>query len=163
MNSAEIALFYWPEIRDYALRLVDDLTGDDMIAQPVAGVTMNHPAWILGHLGAYGPMCADIFRGKPANDPLNHPFGKNSRPEALLDAYGSKGRLVATFRDGYDDAAAALREMDPARLSEPTPIERFLTRFPTIGHLPVQFFVKHTSLHLGQLSAWRRAGGRPPV
>ena len=163
MNSAEVALFYWPEIRDYALRLVDDLAQDDMIAQPVSGVVMNHPSWILSHLAVYAPMCANMFRGVPADDPLHSPYGRDSRPKPDGGAYLPKDKLVAAFRDGYNDAADALRVMDPARLGEPTPIERFLPRFPTIGHLPIQFLVKHTSLHLGQLSAWRRAGGRPPV
>jgi hypothetical protein len=159
----EATLAQWNEIREYAQNLVADLTQEDMIAQPVSGVVMNHPSWVFSHLGVYGPMCANMFRDELAEDPINHRFGRNSRPESDASVYLSKDQLVAHFVDGYDDAAAALRDMDPARLNEPTPIERFLPRFPTIAYLPTQFFLKHTSTHLGQLSAWRRAGRRPPV
>ena len=44
-----------------------------------------------------------------------------------------------------------------------TPLERWRPRFPCVVDLPGQFFVKHNATHLGQLSAWRRAGGRPAV
>ena len=100
---------------------------------------------------------------RSAEDPKDHTYGRNSKPESDPAVYLPKDELIAHFVNGYDDAADALRRMDPARLDEPTPIERFRARFPTIAYLPTQFFLKHTSTHLGQLSAWRRAGGRPPV
>ena len=44
----------WRELREVAANLVADLTDEQMVGQPVAGVTMNHPAWVLSHLSATG-------------------------------------------------------------------------------------------------------------
>lgn len=147
------------ELRDYAQRLVADLSDDDMVRQPVNGVTMNHAAWILSHLAAYAPVVAAILRGEPAHDPLNHEHGRNSAPVSDPAAYLPRADLTAHYCRVYDDAAAALQACPPDRLLEPTPIERWRRRFPIIADLPVQFLIKHNATHLGQLSAWRRACG----
>ncbi len=163
------------ELREYACRLVADLSDADMVRQPDRVVpagpsspssplqAMNHAAWILSHLAAYAPVVAAILRAEPAYDPLNHEHGRNSAPVSDPAAYLPKAELIAHYCRVYDDAAAALETCPPARLLEPTPIERWRPRFPIIADLPVQFLVKHNATHLGQLSAWRRACGWPGV
>jgi hypothetical protein len=153
----------WREHAEYARRLIADLEDEEMVSQPVPGVTMNHPAWILSHLSIYAPVIAACFRDDPFEDPADHRFGRASKPEPTTTPYLPKGELLRAFVGGYDDALAAFRAMPAERLTAATPLERWLERFPTIGHLPIQFFVKHIGLHLGQVSAWRRAGGRAPV
>jgi len=153
----------WHEVRGYAQRLVADLADDDMLAQPVPGVVMNHPAWILSHCALYGPLLAGMLRGEAVEDPKGHRYGFGSQPLDDASAYLPKQELLDRFVAVFDDAAEALRAVTEARLAEPTPLERFRPRFPRIVDLPGQFFVKHNMTHLGQLSAWRRAGGRPAV
>ncbi len=153
----------WRELRAYAVALVADVGDDAMVGQPVDGVVMNHPAWILSHLAAYGPVVEGILRGEPVEDPLHHPFGRGSVPSPDRSLYLPKGALLDALCDGYDRAADALLAADDSVLERPTPIERWLGRFPTVAFLPSQFFVKHMATHLGQLSAWRRAGGLGPV
>jgi len=153
----------WAELRGYAQRLVADLAPDEMVSQPVAGVVMNHPAWVLSHLGAYAPVIEGLLVGEPVEDPLDHPFGRKSAPVAEVSAYAPRDELIDAFIHGYDRIVDALAMLPPERLTEPTPIDRWVGRFPTLGHLPVQFVIKHNAHHLGQVSAWRRAGGRRPV
>jgi len=154
---------FWRELRGYAQRLVADLDEAEMVAQPVEGVIMNHPAWILGHLGAYAGPLAAILRGDPAQDPIDHPFGRASTPSPDRAAYPSRDDLLRTFIGAYDTALDALAGAPDARLDEPPPIDRWAARFPANRLLPAQFIVRHNAVHLGQLSAWRRAMGRPPV
>lgn len=153
----------WADLRGYAQRLVADLSEEDMVAQPIRAVTMNHPAWILSHLNAYAPVVTGILYSEPVEDPIDHPFGRSSTPLADRSAYPSRDELIRSFVDGYDQLVDALAIVPEASLAEPPPIERWLARFPTVGHLPVYFVAKHNAQHLGQLSAWRRAMGRPPV
>ncbi|MCH8269656.1 MAG: DinB family protein [Planctomycetes bacterium] len=153
----------WQELREVAEQLVADLTDEQMVSQPVAGVTMNHPAWVLSHLSAYAPVLAGILRGEVVEDPLSHRYGLGSQPLREASEYLSRDKLISSYTAAYDDAATAFADATPERLLQPSPFERWLTRFPTIAYLPGQFLVKHNAYHLGQLSAWRRASGLPPI
>ena len=153
----------WHELREVAGQLVADLTDEQMVSQPVAGVTMNHPAWVLSHLAAYAPVLAGILRGEEVEDPLSHKHGRGSQPLPDTSEYLPRAELISNYAKAYDSAAIAFANATLERLSKPTPIKRWLGRFPTIGYLPGQFLVKHNAYHLGQISAWRRASGLPPV
>lgn len=154
----------WATQRDYAARLVADLSDDDMVSQPVrGGVTMNHPAWILGHLSAYSPVLARILRLEPFEDPLKHRYGRETRPTGHRADYPSKHVLLADFLAGHDDLAATLARTDLSVLARPIPLARWEPRFPLIADAIVYLMLNHESTHLGQISAWRRAGGRPAV
>lgn len=160
----EPTLVQWRELREYGLKLVEGLSEQEMVVQPVAGRVMNHASWVLSHLGVYGSVMSDIFRGRTAADPLKHRYGRESKPEPSAGAYETRADMVRWFAEGYDDAAAALwllaeRDELTRVLGEATPIERWRARFPTKAYLPGQFLVKHVATHLGQLSAWRRACG----
>lgn len=153
----------WAHQRDYAQRLVADLSDEDMVSQPVRGVTMNHPAWTLSHLSAYPPVLRAILRGEPFDDPKNHPHGRDSRPSPDVHDYPRKEALLRDFFAVHDDLARTLEQTDPAVLDRPTPLERWLPRWPKIADATVHLMIDHESTHLGQISAWRRAGGRPSV
>jgi len=153
----------WTELRGYAQRLVADLSEEDMVSQPIQAVTMNHPAWILAHLGAYAPVVTGILYAEDVEDPIDHPFGRRSSPLPDRSAYPSRDELIESFLTGYDQLVDALAIVPESVLAEPPPIERWLARFPTIGHLPARSVLKRNAHRLGQLSAWRRAMGRPPV
>lgn len=153
----------WEDQRGYALRLVADLGDDDFVSQPVEDVVMNHPAWVLSHLGAYAPILTAILREADFEDPASHRYGRSSAPVADPSESPPRDELIARYTGAYDETAAALRAAPGALLAAPTPLERWIPRFPTIADVCVQLLVKHQATHLGQLSAWRRAGGRPPV
>jgi len=148
---------------DYAERLVADLSPEEMTAQPVPGVTMNHPAWILAHLSAYPPVLTSMINGGTPEDPLEHRYGQRSRPLDDPAEYPPKDALVAQFLTVRHKLAETFDGAEPDRLGTPVTIERWTTRWPTIWHACVTLMTTHEATHLGQLSAWRRAGGRPPV
>src|SRR5690554_6442951 len=97
-------LFTWDFNRDYANKLVADLSDEQMVAQPPPW--MNHPAWTLSHLNAYHPVILGLLRGEKPEDPLNHPFGQKSKPVADVSAYPNQAALIAAFNEGHDQIAA---------------------------------------------------------
>jgi hypothetical protein len=162
---AHAILISWRRNRDYALRLVADVPAPDLTAQPMGASDparmMNHPAWILAHLTLYAGVADRLIRGEPFPDPMDDRFGPRSSPCGDQGAYPSD--LVDRFRIAHDAAGAALEAAPDAALARPTPLERWRGMHPSVGDLLVMLMVKHESGHLGQLSAWRRARGLPPV
>lgn len=158
---ASAILITWRRNAAYALRLVGDLSESQMLAQPIPGRILNHPAWVLSHLTLYTRICADMLRARPFADPADHEYGAKSGP--LPDAAAYSADIIDLYKSAHDDAEAALLQATDATLSSPTPLERWRTLHPTTGDMLVTLMVKHESAHLGQLSAWRRALGLPRV
>jgi len=163
MSITDAILHTWAAQRDYAVRLLADLSQDDMTRQPVSGVAMNHAAWTVGHLSAYPPVLAAILREQTFADPKDHRYGRDSKPSSDPRDYLPKEILVAELLCGHDDLAAALAAANPAILAKPIPLARWQQRFPIIVDAVIHLMLHHESAHLGQLSAWRRACGKPAV
>jgi len=151
------------DLRDYAIRLATGIDDDNKVAQPIKGVTMNHPAWVYSHLAIYGPVMIGVMQGEAINDPKDEPHGLGSSPQADPGAYLPMSELLQTFVQGYQMGAAAYLEATDKVLSSPSNVERWRERFPTAQALAVHLLVKHFATHLGQLSAWCRAMGMPAV
>jgi len=153
----------WTRNGPYASRLIGDLRDDQFLAQPIPGVAMNHPAWILSHLLIYKTIAARLLRGEPFDDPLTHPHGPKSRPGPDASAYLPPRELIRAFHSAHNEGAQALSVAPPDLAARPVPFERWRAMAPTIGDILLTLMVKHESHHLGQLSAWRRAMRLPPV
>lgn len=160
---AGAVLISWRRNGAYALRLVGDLTDDQMTAQPVRGVTMNHPAWLLCHLNVYAPIARALCERAPFDDPADHPYGAKSKVVNDPGAYPDRRSLIEEYRALHDAAQAALERADEDVFMEPNPLARWREMHPRVGDMIVTLMVKHESTHLGQLSAWRRAMGLPAV
>jgi hypothetical protein len=148
----------------YSQKLVADVPDDHMCAQPVAGRVMNHPAFLLGHLAwAAGDVAADKI-GLPPMCPAGWKdlFGMGATPLADRSRYPSKAVLLKTLEDAFARLGDAAPKASAELLAQPAP-ERVRDRFPTIGALMVGLMTSHHASHNGQLSAWRRAMGFPPV
>jgi hypothetical protein len=148
---------------EYAERLVADLSPEEMTSQPVVGVTLNHPSWILSHLAAYPPVLMKMLQGIEPDDPMTHQYGQQSVPLDDPGVYPPKDALVAHFLTVRHRLAEAFNGADEERLGGPVLIERWKPRWPSVWHACVTLMVSHDAVHLGQLSAWRRAGARPSV
>lgn len=153
----------WEHQRDYAERLVADLPDDQLVAQPVPGQTMNHAAWILGHLSAYPPVLTAMLQNAPFEDPANHPCGRDSHPLSDRAAYPPKAQIVAHYLTVHDGLSETLADIDPSILQHSTPLARWQERFPHLSDACIHLMLHHEGVHLGQLSAWRRAMGLPSV
>ena len=153
----------WERQKEYALRLLADLTDEAMVSQPVAGVVMNHPAWTFSHLSVYPPVLTAILRGEAFEDPLTSAYGRDSAPVGDMGAYARKDELIRGFVRVHDELRETLVRVDPKVLEAPIPLARWRERFPQIADVVVHLMVDHESGHLGQVSMWRRAGGRARV
>ena len=143
-------------VLDYARRLLADLSEDQMTAQPVAG--MNHPAWIVGHL-IFSCELIGVEMGLAPWLPADweERFVAGSPVETIPARYPRKNDLLALFADATTQVSERLAEMADDELDAPLPDERCRDVFPTVGHAVLHILIAHASIHLGQLSAWRRA------
>lgn len=157
---------------DYAKRLVADLTDAQWCAQPSVaggGKVTNHAAWVLGHL-LYVAEKVTLTRvlGQPNkfNAAWDELFHGKSVPVADAGKYPSKATLLGALEDADARIAATLKQANDSLLSKPTPAGEnpaFAQRFPTIADALIHLMAGHEAVHLGQLSAWRRAQGLPAV
>lgn len=147
---------------DYARRLLVDIPEEQMTAQPTDG--MNHPAWILGHLTGSFQLIGGEMGVKPwLSQQWLASFQTGSTPAASDSSYPGKDDLVQAFEDAQARLTAALANMESEDLDEPLPDARYRHVFPTLGSAVLHILTTHTAVHLGQLSAWRRAMGLPAV
>jgi len=147
-------------MQGYGDLLASDIEPADFCRQPVAG--LNHPAWIIGHLAVSADHHSTYaggeqqltdwdekfgFASKLTDDPADYPA-----KHELLDAWhAANERLIAAVCSASDEL---LDKPTSGPLGEGLPKARDFLAFSMTGH---------TSMHLGQLSAWRRADGRPPL
>lgn len=163
MFSIQSIVYPWDNAMRYALALLDDLNDAQMLLRP--GGNMNHPAWILGHLSLYHPVIPALLRGEPFADPADDAlFGfRKSKPDANPEVYGSKASQIQRFVSGHETVAQALLEATVDQLQRPPGLSRWSECYPTVEFMLPDLLLHHESLHIGQLSIWRRAAGLPSV
>ena len=147
---------------DYLREQVADVAAIDMVARP-NGI-MNHPAWVVGHLAFACQLLGGVV-GLPEwlPDDWAGRFGTGSAPAADAGLYETKAEALAILRDAQSRITRAVEGLDDSRMDEPFPDESYRDVFPTVRHALTQVMVGHTANHVGQLSAWRRAMGLPPM
>ena len=163
MFSVQSIVYAWDNGLRYALALLDDLTDEQMVCQP--GGNMNHPSWILGHMSIYYPILPALLRGAPFDDPADDAlFGFRGRgPLPNPETYGTKASQLARFTEGHERVAAALLSATAEQLNQRPSLARWAEMYPTVEFMLPDLLLHHESLHIGQLSIWRRAAGLPGV
>lgn len=156
---ANAVLITWERNAGYGLRLLGGLEEGQLIAQPVVGRVMNHPAWIFSHLNLYAEIAVKLTRGEGFEDPAEHRYGQKSAPLADGSAYASRAEMEEAWTRWHAEGTAALRSASVALTSSLNPLERWRGVHPTVGDMLVTLMVKHEAGHLGQMSAWRRGMG----
>lgn len=147
-------------MQQYGDDLLADIEPEDMCKQPEPGMT--HPAWIIGHLAIAADGHSKYAGGEPCLGAWHERFGMGTQMTTDLAAYPPKSELTREWHAANQRLIDAVSTADPALLQEPTqgPLGK---SFPTAGDFLAFSMTGHTSLHLGQLSAWRRADGRPSL
>lgn len=151
----------------YTHRLVGGLSDEASVAMPAA--EMNHPRWVIGHLaGTADHMVAVNLLGFEPVLPSDwrDTFGPASKPVADAGAYPSLGDLLKRLDELHASITDAVLASTPDYFDRAIPAtlpEGFRKRFPTVGHALLHTMINHESMHLGQLSAWRRVQGLPSV
>lgn len=163
MFSVQSIVYPWDNGMRYALALLHDLTDAQMLLRP--GDNMNHPSWILGHICLYHPIVPALLRGESFGDPADDPlFGfRVQGPHSDPAVYGSKEAQIHRFVDGHETVSQALLSATPEQLSRPPSLPRWSESYPTVEFMLPDLLLHHESLHIGQLSIWRRAAGLPSV
>ena len=146
-------------IRQYGEGLVADIPDSEFCHQPQPG--MNHPAWIFGHL-AFALDAHAFYLGEPRQlESWSNAMGIQSKVSADPDHYPDRAEIMASWYAASDRMMAAAASATPEMLSEKT-AGMLAEAFPTVADFVPFSMIGHTSLHFGQLSAWRRATGRAP-
>lgn len=155
----------WNKNADYGRRLVADLSDEQMVAQPkwLTGAPMNHPAWTLSHINVYLPIIAAVIEDAEFDDPKEHKFGMQSKPQMDRSIYPSREELVKQFNDGHERVRRLLESADDSIFGRPIRLPRWQPVFGNAGNLLPYLMLNHENQHLGQISAWRRAHGLPSV
>ena len=151
---AETALF----TLEFGKLLIKDIPDARLTERPTE--TMNHPAWILGHLAYAADGGAAHLGDERALPAAWHELfkGGSTRTGKRTD-YPGKDELVAMLDERTRRAAELLPGADDAFLAAELPDERRRTRFGTNGRFLTFLLTAHPGFHFGQLSTWRRAAG----
>jgi hypothetical protein len=146
----------------YGRGLVGEIGDERLAEQPLPGV--NHPAWILGHLALTADGAVGVL-GDPKSLPVEWAalFGSGSKPSAARSTYPTKDELLRAVEQSYDQLRQKAAGATQEQLSQPPPDPRAKERFPTVKELLAFILTGHVGVHLGQLSAWRRMIGLPPM
>ena len=147
----------------YAQKLAADLPDDQLCVQPVAGRVMNHAAFILGHLAWTSDSAIGVLGVQPTGAvEWKELCGSCAKPLADRALYPSKEVLLKALEAAHGRLSAAASKATADVLAQSAP-ERMRGRFATVGQFILGMMTMHEGIHLGQLSAWRRALGMPSV
>ena len=156
----------------YAERLLKGVTPEQFARFARIGDTViesNHPAFIYGHLSLYAPRIIVQLDGD-ATDVLPPPdftelFSKDAKcvddPDGTI--YPAMSEVTSTLLNGYRAAADAIEQADDSLFAAENPTEAMRGKFPTKGAMHAFYVSGHFMLHMGQMSAWRRAMGLGPA
>lgn len=146
-----------------ARRLIADLPDDRMTYQPMPG--MNPPAWIIGHLTIAADFPLQILgQARRCSDAWHAAFGRGTNSSASDLPCTDKAELLSAFESGYRAALDVASRATPEQAAKPIENAFFKdTPIQTVGDLITHLLGTHLALHLGQLSAWRRAMGYAPM
>ncbi|QDT13890.1 DinB family protein [Planctomycetes bacterium K23_9] len=164
-ESAQLAL-------GYAERLLKDVTPEQFARFAKVGDTViqsNHPAFIYGHLSLYACRvvegCGQDASSLQPSEDFERAFSKDA--QCVDDTEGSiyppMDVVTKAFFDGYGAAVEALKQAPDDVFTKENPNEAMRGKFPTQGGLFDFYVGGHVMLHIGQLSAWRRAIGLGPA
>jgi len=163
MFTPQSIVYAWDNGLRYALALLDDLTDEQMLLRP--GGSMNHPAWILGHMSLYYPIVPALLNGESFADPADDElFGfRGQGPQPDLQLYGSKASQIQRMTEGHELVAQALLAASPNDFDRQPSLLRWAEMYPTVEFMLPDLLLLHENIHIGQLSLWRRAAGLPGV
>ncbi len=146
----------------YARMLLADIPDERLTEQPLPGV--NHPAWILGHLALSTEMTlTSLGAAKTLPPDWAGKFGPGSKLSAARGDYPAREELLRAFEEGFARVRQRAAAATPEQLARPSTNAGMKEFLPTVGDGVVFALTGHLAGHLGQLSAWRRMIGVPPL
>ena len=164
MTASELLAEQLDGTRDWTLKLLADLSGDDWAFQP--GTGLAHPLWLCGHLAVAQHLlihmrCLDdagVIDGAFAE---HFPIGVKAASAAEHD-YPAPERILAVMAETHSKTLAAVRGMSGGLLAEPafgkdgTVHPHYTDKLGAVSHCG-----RHEAFHAGQLATIRRLLGKP--
>ena len=145
----------------YAKQILADIDDSSMCEQPAG---LNHPAWLLLHLATAADYASSLLGGKGVCPADWNALADTKKPQTRQRSdYPSKDELVKTIELAFRNAAELYAKSSAEDLNKPQKLGFFETELPTVADMATFLLIAHTNLHLGQLSAWRRATGKGPL
>jgi uncharacterized damage-inducible protein DinB len=163
MTQSELLAEQVGGTRDWTLKLIADLTGDDWTFQPAPG--MGHALWLCGHLA--GTQHALIHSRCLGKGILDESFTKHfpiggAVKSAKEYAYPSVEMVLSTMKDVHERTIRAIRTMSDALLAEPAYAADGKSLHPHYRDKRgvVSHCSRHEAFHAGQIASIRRLLGR---
>ena len=161
LGMAEVMLHGLKRSLAYSELLLKDIPADKFAHMPHP--TLNHPAFIIGHLSIYPNRLftmvdhKNLVKDKPGYPEL---FQAGTVCVEQDGRYPSKDEIVGFYVERYTAIGNLLPTLNDEVFSRENPMEgRFKEIFPQLG-LAFNFLLNnHHMMHLGQISAWRRCIG----
>lgn len=148
--------------RDWTLKLLADVQGDDWTFQPAPGLA--HVLWICGHLAVAQNLLIHVrcLGRSVLNDQFaaHFPIG-GPIPSVAEHAYPSLAEVRRTLDEMHTRTLAAVSGMSDALLAEPafgkdgTPHPHYDTKQGAVAHAS-----RHEAFHAGQIALIRRLLGK---
>ena len=152
----------------YGARLLKEVPADMFARFAKAGDTIvesNHPSFIYGHLSLYAHRvvtgCGCDASSVMPSEKFESVFSKDATcvDDAAGDVYPPMDEVTKFFFAGYEAAIEALENVDDEVLLQENTNEAMRKRFATQGAMFGFYMGGHIMMHMGQMSAWRRAAG----
>ncbi len=139
-------------------RLTADLSDAQMVHQSQPNI--NHAAWTVGHL-VYSAQTIAVELG--LNTWLSPDwlelFATGTTPRPVAGMYPKKDELLEALEDARRRLVRRMAVMKDNDLMRPMGDRRYHGIFPSLGHAVLHVLTVHPSIHLGQLTVWRRSLG----
>lgn len=125
----------------------------------------SHPAWILGHLTWADSRMAVGLGGESGIDleAWTKLFAGGTPALTDASAYPAWSEIVDAWHDSHARCEAAAPSVTAEILAQPNNHPILGKPYPTFESFFGFLMTGHESIHLGQLSAWRRVHGMPPL
>lgn len=150
--------------REWTLKLLADIQGDEWVFQPAPGLA--HPLWLCGHLAASQDLLVFVrcLKKVPTLDPsFTSHFGIGG---PVLSAgehpFPSPQEVLSTMHQMHERTLAAVRAMSDDLLGEPafaadgkSPHPHYRDKRGAVVHC-----ARHEAFHAGQLALMRRLLGK---
>ncbi len=162
MTTGEVLADQIEKTREWTLKLIADLEGDDWTHQPRPG--FQHALWLCGHLACAQELllfqrCLNrpiLDAGFLAHFPIGGPIlsaGEHDwpGPAVVLQKMDEMQQVTLETVAGLDDNLLA----EPAYGQGGTKHPHYDTKLGAIGHV-----VRHEAFHAGQLAMLRRLRGK---
>jgi hypothetical protein len=161
-------------MRKYSERLLVGVQPHHFARKPTWGmggaeINTNHAAWCFGHLALYFPRVLKVcgVEEGPANPPPTfEPMFKDGSAcvdDAASSVYPHMESVMAAYFRGYDAALSALGKVKDEQLLKAPADEKAKANWSSNAAIAMFMMNNHVTLHLGQVSAWRRTMGMPPA